>query len=529
MCIVGGVQERRVWTCVFGSLQVSLDEERRHSRFAGERRVVYHGLPGASGGEDRSRSRLRGSSSLSRRPQEERSRRRTDRSPERRRGPQARGCRPVGGQDEQSRSRLGGRQEQWRRAGEERARPERTRGESPRRAHSPKRSPVRWERRRSPLRSVQSTVTVGWKERGTVGGSSGAKLGSRARAPSRARGDSGRERRRSPELRRVTRRGRSPRRRVAQSQVRSQSPARGVAETRTLSQGEQENRAPEIPMEVRTVSVTAQEEAAPSEPDGMRPAEPAGESGKDTEIAQCTVCGEPRRCLKKHVHAIHLPWFWVPEKACWHCQASGSSQAHLQGKHWDVHEELGKFGSQQLSTWFLSITAVLEVVAEHFGVPWEKLGEVVQERGWIADLEPAQSVVRQVLWGQLVRYWGGTVTTATSSPCDLSTVLHWRTGMMMHTSVRCQVSSRPSIQAYPSVGGGWPLPSGVVEAEVWHACHDREHPAVLPAGASLVVCGGIGGRRAQPGVPGRMGGTHPSRRWTCESGADLGSAPQSPG
>ena len=303
------------------------------------------------------------------------------------------------------------------------------------------------ERRRSPLRSVQSKVTVSWKERG----SSGAKLGSRARAPSKARGDSGRERRRSPELRRVMGRGRSPRRRVAQSQVRSRSPARGVAETRTLSKGEQENRAPEIPTEVRTVSVTAQEEAAPREPDGTRPAKPAGESGKDTEMAQCTVCGEPRRCLKKHVHAIHMPWFWVPEKACWLCQASGSSQAHLQGKHWDVHEELGKFGSQQLSTWFLSITAVLEVVAEHFGVPWEKLGEVVQERGWIADLEPAQSVV---LWGQLVRYWGGTVTTATSSPCDLSTVLHWRTEMRMMAELPeerpTQVSSARLVQGQAS-------------------------------------------------------------------------------
>ena len=179
MCIAGGVQERRVWTCVFGSLQVSSDEERRYSRFAGERRVVYHGLPGASSGEDRSRSCLRGSSSLSRRPQEERGHRRRDRSLERRRGPQARGRRPVGGEDERSLSRLGGRQEQWRRAGEERARPERTRGESPRRARSPRRrSPVRRERRRSPLRSVQSTVTVSWKERG----SSGAKLDSRARA-----------------------------------------------------------------------------------------------------------------------------------------------------------------------------------------------------------------------------------------------------------------------------------------------------------------------------------------------------------
>ena len=46
MCIAGGVQESRVWTCVFGSLQVLSDEEMHYSCFAGERQVVYHGLPG---------------------------------------------------------------------------------------------------------------------------------------------------------------------------------------------------------------------------------------------------------------------------------------------------------------------------------------------------------------------------------------------------------------------------------------------------------------------------------------------------
>ena len=136
--------------------------------------------------------------------------------------------------------------------------------------------------------------------------------------------------------------------------------------------------------------------------------------------------------LWRHIHAIHLPWFWVPEKACWHWQSAGSSQAHLQGKHWDAHEELRKFGTHQLSTWFPSITAALEVFAEHFGVPWEKLGGLAQEHRWLADLEPAQSMVTEVLWSQLVRYWGGTVeSVATFPPCDLSTVVHWRTTMMM--------------------------------------------------------------------------------------------------
>ena len=188
------------------------------------------------------------------------------------------------------------------------------------------------------------------------------------------------------------------------------------------------------------------------EPRSVEPAEEP--AGKDNELAQCTMCREPRRCLRRHVHSIHLPWFWVPEKACWHCQSATSSQVHLQGKHWDAHEDLGKFGPHQLSTRFLSITVVLEVFTEHFGVPWEKLGELAQERGWLGDLEPAQSMVREVLWSQLVRYWGGTVeSVATSSPCDLSTVLHWRTAMRMMAELpaeqRSQVSGASLVHGPP--------------------------------------------------------------------------------
>ena len=110
----------------------------------------------------------------------------------------------------------------------------------------------------------------------------------------------------------------------------------------------------------------------------------------------------------------------------------GAAKRTYRGKHWDAHGDLGKFGTHQLSTWFLSMTAVLEVLTEHFGVLWERLGELAQEHGWFADLEPVQSMVREVLWSQLVRYWGGTVeSVTTSSPCDLSTVLHWRTAMRM--------------------------------------------------------------------------------------------------
>ena len=88
-------------------------------------------------------------------------------------------------------------------------------------------------------------------------------------------------------------------------------------------------------------------------------------------------------------------------------------------------------------------------------MPWEKLGELAaQERGWLADLEPAQSMVREVLWSQLVRYWGGTIeSVTTSSPCDLSTVLHWRTAIRMLAELpeeqRSQVSGVSLVHGPP--------------------------------------------------------------------------------
>ena len=134
---------------------------------------------------------------------------------------------------------------------------------------------------------------------------------------------------------------------------------------------------------------------------------------------------------------------------CWE-----QPSAPTKGKNWDAHEDLGKFGTHQLSTWFLSTTAVLEVLAKHLSVPWEKLDKLAQERRWLADLEPAQSMVMDVLWSQLVRYWGGAVeSVATSSPCDLSTVLHWRTAMRMLAELpeeqRSQVSGASLVHGLP--------------------------------------------------------------------------------
>ena len=173
----------------FWCLQASLDEERRYSCFVGEMRVTYHGLQGDSferscshlrgrceemgAAEDRGRWRAWGREEWSRSGHAEW------------RGPQEeRGQRRIRGPDGRRSSHVSGHQgAEWGRSLEERNRHKRTRMKSPRKAHSPRRgSPVRRERRRSLLQYLQAGVTVGWSARGTVGGSSGESLGSRARA-----------------------------------------------------------------------------------------------------------------------------------------------------------------------------------------------------------------------------------------------------------------------------------------------------------------------------------------------------------
>lgn len=202
--------------------------------------------------------------------------------------------------------------------------------------------------------------------------------------------------------------------------------AAGAPPVPEMSEAVQESSA----MEVQRPSGAAEAVGAPPGPlsgdFGMQEDE-TGQSG----TALCGVCRELRKCLSRHLHWCHLPWFWVPEKACWHCCSAASSQAHLQSQHWDVHPGQGKFGSHELGIWFHSIVAVLEVFAAHFGIHWTWLGALVRERGWLEDMEASVSIVREVLGEQLEQYWSGTVDFTTSAPGDLSAVLHWRTAMRM--------------------------------------------------------------------------------------------------
>ena len=48
--------------------------------------------------------------------------------------------------------------------------------------------------------------------------------------------------------------------------------------------------------------------------------------------AGCPVCGAEVREVAPHVRRAHLPWFWVPDFACWACEA-GQGEERQVGRH----------------------------------------------------------------------------------------------------------------------------------------------------------------------------------------------------
>ena len=324
------------------------------------------------------------------------------------------------------------------------------RGTSPRRARSPRRrSPVRW----SGVPRVRSR---------------------RSRSLSRSRGER-RVRRESPAVDRVTQRGRSPRRRTAPQKRPHQDLGAvrcvrvRIEEVKTQSEEVREDGKSTLE-EARVVVCEEGSAGAVKETEEERRVvtveERAGVKKETSDstagtTATCDICGVPRRLLRRHIESMHLPWFFRPENSCWKCQWAECSSLHLEKRHWNRHDEEGKFTDQRLATWCESVKAILVFLARQLGKDPERLGEFVSAKGWLQDMEPTLSVSREVLGKQLAAYWRGTVeTVATPSPSDVAALLHWRT--MMRLLAEVPEGVRSQVRQAPLVDGSAGVLSGAV-------------------------------------------------------------------
>ena len=214
------------------------------------------------------------------------------------------------------------------------------RGTSPIRARSPRRrSPVRW----SGVPRVRSR---------------------RSRSLSWSRGER-RVRRESPAVVRVTQRGRSLRRRTAPQKCPHQDSAAvrcvrvRIEEVKSQSEEVREDGKSTLE-EARVVVCEEGSAGAVKETEEERRVvtveERAGVEKETSDstagtTATCDICGVPWRLLRRHIESMQLPWFFRPENSCWKCQWAECSSLHLEKRHWNRHDEEGKFTDQRLATW----------------------------------------------------------------------------------------------------------------------------------------------------------------------------------
>ena len=122
---------------------------------------------------------------------------------------------------------------------------------------------------------------------------------------------------------------------------------------------------------------------------------------------QCPLC--PRRIagkLRRHLQDAHLPWYLVPNLACWSCRCCESSLAFLHQRH-GHHSGDWQFGDQHLGTWLSAVTGLLFTLSQAVGQknPQELLRYVRRQQLYGPTPE---SVTTQTwsLWRHLERYLG---------------------------------------------------------------------------------------------------------------------------
>ena len=83
-------------------------------------------------------------------------------------------------------------------------------------------------------------------------------------------------------------------------------------------------------------------------------------------------CFTERR--SRHLIQYHLPWFAVPQSACFECGANfvqqGRLYIHLRERHHFRPSELADYSLNQLDTYVLHMAALLDLISSRIGLPY---------------------------------------------------------------------------------------------------------------------------------------------------------------
>ena len=132
----------------------------------------------------------------------------------------------------------------------------------------------------------------------------------------------------------------------------------------------------EPPLVNRTVMLTPavpvpEERTVTLEP---RPAEQSGVARRSQAGAsrQCGICGSHMGKVVRHLQSKHLPWWFVPETACWECGTAQGSYSQLEN-HCKRHHAVRR-GTWPLPQWLASMRALKDRLLEVLHVPSGELG-----------------------------------------------------------------------------------------------------------------------------------------------------------
>ena len=159
-----------------------------------------------------------------------------------------------------------------------------------------------------------------------------------------------------------------------------------------------------------------------------------GRRQRKRPVTMCELCVDKpaiKGSYKRHLQLHHLPWYYLPNVACWKHKESYGQLGNLMTNHRDsVQCGEGNFRDYQLSLWVGYMTGVLFFLAQVFGCedPGQLL-HLVKRRKW----HPSRGVGLEVplvtcrLWRELDKVMGysSPVLYRVDPPTTIACLLHY--------------------------------------------------------------------------------------------------------
>ena len=135
---------------------------------------------------------------------------------------------------------------------------------------------------------------------------------------------------------------------------------------------------------------------------------------------ECSLCQKQVPNFPRHVETYHLPWYFVPDLACWKCQQTACNLSSLLERHVSCGFQ-GHFDDQQYLHWLESMRAFLDQLTQMCGyqTSTDLLLWCLNARFFPQDVGVILSPTRECLLRGLDKSLGGTLRLLPFSPLNV--------------------------------------------------------------------------------------------------------------